>query len=115
MIVYDIRDLGPQLKPVGLLVITDDMINRVSMNWKKGKRTFLFIDEFHVVFQNEFSGNFFNSAWRQFRNSKLSSANALNVGTEFGLIAQSASYEIVRIDEGQPENDDAARVTEYMA
>jgi type IV secretory pathway VirB4 component len=67
MIVYDIRDLGPQLKPVGLLVITDAMINRVSMNWKKGKRTHLFIDEFHVVFQNEFSSNFFNSAWRQFR------------------------------------------------
>jgi type IV secretory pathway VirB4 component len=55
------------LKPVGLLVITDAMINRVSMNWKKGKRTHLFIDEFHVVFQNEFSSNFFNSAWRQFR------------------------------------------------
>jgi type IV secretory pathway VirB4 component len=67
MIVYDIRDLGPQLKPVGLLVITDAMINRVSMNWKKGRRTHLFIDEFHVVFQNEFSSNFFNSAWRQFR------------------------------------------------
>ena len=67
MIVYDIRDLGPQLKPMGLLVITDAMINRVAQNWKKGKRTHLFIDEFHVVFQNEYSSNFFNSAWRQFR------------------------------------------------
>jgi hypothetical protein len=67
MIVYDIRDLGSQLKPMGLLVITDAMINRVSENWKKGKRTHLFIDEIHVVFQNEFSSNFFNSAWRQFR------------------------------------------------
>ena len=67
MIVYDIRDLGSQLKAMGLLVITDAMINRVADNWKKGKRTHLFIDEFHVVFQNEFSSNFFNSAWRQFR------------------------------------------------
>lgn len=32
-----------------------------------GKRTHVFIDEFHVVFENEFSAAFFNSAWRQFR------------------------------------------------
>jgi len=67
MIVYDIRNLGPQLKPVAMLVITDAMINRVAENWKKGKRTHIFIDELHVVFQNEYSSNFFNSAWRQFR------------------------------------------------
>ena len=64
---YDIRDLGPQLKPVGLLVITDAMMNRVALNWKMGKRTHIFIDELHVVFQNEYSSNFLNSAWRQFR------------------------------------------------
>ena len=51
----------------GLLVITDTMLNRVTLNWKKGKRTHVFIDEFHVVFENEFSAQFFNSAWRQFR------------------------------------------------
>ena len=43
------------------------MLNRVTLNWKKGKRTHVFIDEFHVVFENEFSAQFFNSAWRQFR------------------------------------------------
>lgn len=64
---YDIHDLGAQLKPAGLLTITDAMLNRVTTNWKKGKRTHLFIDEFHVVYENEFSANFFNSAWRQFR------------------------------------------------
>ena len=67
MIVYDIMDLGEHLKTMGLLVITDAMLNRVSENWKRGKRTHLFIDEFHVVFQNEYSANFFNSAWRRFR------------------------------------------------
>lgn len=67
MIVYDIFDLGKQLKTMGLLVITDAMINRVTENWKKGKRTHIFIDEFHVVFENEYSGEFFNSAWRRFR------------------------------------------------
>lgn len=64
---YDIFKLGKQLKTMGLLVITDAMINRVNDNWRKGKRTHIFIDEFHVVFENEESASFFNSAWRQFR------------------------------------------------
>lgn len=67
VIVFNIHDLGEQLKPTGLLVITDTMLNRVTLNWKMGKRTHVFIDEFHVVFENEQSGIFFNSAWRQFR------------------------------------------------
>jgi len=67
ILVFDIHDLGTQLKPTGLLVITDTILNRVTLNWRKGKRTHVFIDEFHVVFENEYSGAFFNSAWRQFR------------------------------------------------
>ncbi len=67
MIVYDIHDLGRQLKTMGLLVITDAMLNRVTENCKKGKRTHIFVDEFHVVFENEHSAEFFSSAWRRFR------------------------------------------------
>lgn len=67
VVVFDIHDMGEQLKPAGLLVITDTMLNRVTLNWRKGRRTHVFIDEFHVVFENEFSAAFFNSAWRQFR------------------------------------------------
>lgn len=66
-VVFDIHGLGEQLKPAGLLVITDTILNRVTLNWKLGKRTHIFIDEFHIVFENEFSASFFNSAWRQFR------------------------------------------------
>jgi hypothetical protein len=36
MVVYDIMDLGKQLKTMGLLVITDAMINRVTENWRQG-------------------------------------------------------------------------------
>ena len=67
LLVYDIMELGRQLKTMGLLVITDAMINRVTDNWRAGKRTHIVIDEFHVVFENEYSGAFFNSAWRRFR------------------------------------------------
>lgn len=66
-VVFDIHGLGEQLKPAGSLVITDTILNRVTLNWKRGKRTHVFIDEFHVMFENEQSGIFFNSAWRQFR------------------------------------------------
>ena len=57
VVVFNIHDLGEQLKPTGLLVITDTMLNRVTLNWQRGKRTHVFIDEFHVVFENEQSGN----------------------------------------------------------
>ncbi|MCL2299671.1 MAG: ATP-binding protein [Firmicutes bacterium] len=67
MVVYDIFGLGKQLKAMGLLVVTDAILNRVTENWRQGKRTHIFLDEFHVVFENEHSGEFFNSAWRRFR------------------------------------------------
>ena len=67
IVVFDISALGSQLKQAALLVITDTMLNRVSLNSKLGKRTHIFIDEFHVVFENEYSAQFFSSAWRQFR------------------------------------------------
>ena len=67
ILVFDIHELSEQLKPAGLLVITDTILNRVNINWKQGRRTHIFIDEFHVVFGNEQGANFFDSAWRQFR------------------------------------------------
>lgn len=39
IVVYDILDLGEQLKTMGLLVITDAILNRVTENWKHGRRT----------------------------------------------------------------------------
>ena len=67
IVVYDIMGLGKQLKTMGLLVITDAMLNRVTRNRRQGKRTHIIIDEFHVVFESGYSGAFFSSAWRRFR------------------------------------------------
>ncbi len=90
MVVYDILDLGKQLKTMGLLVITDAMLNRVTENWKKGKRTHIFLDEFHVVFENEFSGTFFNSEWRRFR-KRNAFPNAITQNVEYLLDSVLAS------------------------
>ena len=64
---YDIHDLGEELKQPGFVTITDAMLNRVNRNWAQGRKTHVFIDEFHIAYENEYSGNFFTSAWRQFR------------------------------------------------
>lgn len=90
IISFDIHALGAQLKPVGLLVITDAILNRVTENWKKGKRTHVFVDEFHVVFENEYSANFFTSAWRQFR-KRHASPCAITQNVEYLLSSVSAS------------------------
>lgn len=90
MVVYDIMDLGKQLKTMGLLVITDAMLNRVTENWKKGKRTHIFLDKFHVVFENAYSGAFFNSAWRRFR-KRNAFPNAITQNVEYLLDSVLAS------------------------
>ena len=90
IISYDIYKLGKQLKTMGLLVITDAMINRVAENYKKGKRTHIIIDEIHVLFENEYSATFFNSAWRQFR-KRNAYPTAITQNVEYLLSSVDAS------------------------
>lgn len=47
IIAYDIRELGEQLMPLGMLVTLDAIYNRVIQNWKRGHRTWIFCDEFY--------------------------------------------------------------------
>ena len=47
IIAYDIRELGEQLMPLGMLVTLDAIYNRVIQNWKRGRRTWIFCDEFY--------------------------------------------------------------------
>ena len=48
IICYDIKDLGKQLKTIGMLVVLDSIFNRITQNRYKGKNTFIFIDETYV-------------------------------------------------------------------
>jgi len=72
IISYDIHDLSEDLKQPGFVTITDAMINRVNANWAQGRKTHVIVDEFHIAYENEYSGNFFTSAWRQFRKRNAS-------------------------------------------
>lgn len=67
LIAFGIRDLGKQLKTVGMLVMLDAIRNRVARNRERGKRTHVFLDEMHVFFENELSSTFLAESWKQFR------------------------------------------------
>lgn len=67
IIAYDIRELGEQLMPLGMLVTLDAIYNRVIQNWKRGRRTWIFCDEFYILFRYEYSANFFYKLWKRIR------------------------------------------------
>ena len=67
IIAYDIRELGEQLMPIGMLVTLDAIFNRVIQNWKKGKTTWIFADEIYLMFRYEYSANFFYKLWKRIR------------------------------------------------
>lgn len=67
IMLFDIFDLGSQLKTVGMLVMLDAILNRVIENHKRGRRTWIYIDEIYLFFANEYSTNFLEESWKRFR------------------------------------------------
>ena len=67
LVCYDILDLGKQLLPIGMLVVLDSILNRITMNRSKGRNTFIFIDEIYLLFQYEYSANFLFTLWKRVR------------------------------------------------
>ena len=64
---YDILELGDQMKSIGLLIMLDNIMNRVMANRKRGKYTRVYIDEAHLFFKNPYSAEFLLKAWKRFR------------------------------------------------
>ena len=67
LICYDILDLGKQLQPIGMLVVLDSIFNRITANRKRGRDTFIFIDEIYLLFQYEYSAEFLFTLWKRVR------------------------------------------------
>ena len=67
LICYDILDLGKQLMPIGMLVVLDSILNRITRNRAQGRKTFVFIDEIYLLFQHEYSANFLFTLWKRVR------------------------------------------------
>lgn len=66
-VVYDIRDLGKQLKTMGMLIVLDQIWNRITQNRAIGRRTWLYIDEIYLLFQNEYSANYLFELYKRAR------------------------------------------------
>lgn len=67
MVVYDVRDLGKQLRTLGMLVVLDQIWNRITSNREKGVRTWIYIDEIQLLFSNEYCSNYFFELWSRAR------------------------------------------------
>ncbi len=65
-VVYDIRDIG-DLKEVGSHICLDNIWNKMIENKAKGKRTWLYIDEFHLLMNNETSAKYIAEIWKRAR------------------------------------------------
>lgn len=64
---YDIRKLGKQLLSMGMLVILDSFLNRITRNRRLGRNTWIYIDEIYLLFQHEYSANFLFTLWKRVR------------------------------------------------
>lgn len=67
LLCYDILDLGEQLRPVGMLIVLDSILNRITQNRAAGRQTFVFIDEIYLLFMHEYSANFLFTLWKRVR------------------------------------------------
>ena len=67
IVCYDIIDLGEQLMPIGMLVILDSILNRISQNRQKGKNTYIFIDEIYLLFKYKYTSEFIYKLWKRIR------------------------------------------------
>lgn len=67
IVCYDILELGEQMKSIGLLIMLDNIFNRVMANRKRGKYTRVYVDEAHLYFKNPYSADFLLKCWKRFR------------------------------------------------
>jgi len=65
--VYGIRDLGTELSPITMLVMMESIQNRIIENGKRGVATWLYIDEFHVLLNSEYSAKYLQQLWKKVR------------------------------------------------
>lgn len=72
IICFDTGKLDGDLKTIGNLIVTDCLVNRVTENNKNGYWTDLFLDEFQTMLKEQFSAQYFNSAWRRYRKRSAS-------------------------------------------
>ena len=67
IVAFDIKELGKQLKKIGMLVVQDQVWNRVTINREAHKATRYYIDEFHLLLKEEQTAAYSVEIWKRFR------------------------------------------------
>ena len=67
IVCYDIKELGKQLKKIGMLVVQDQVWNRVTINRAEKKSTRYYMDEFHLLLKEEQTAAYSVEIWKRFR------------------------------------------------
>ena len=67
VICYDIKELGKQLKKIGMLIVQDQVWNRVTINRASKKATRYYADEFHLLLKEPQTANYSIEIWKRFR------------------------------------------------
>lgn len=67
LVCFDIKELGKQLKKIGMLVVQDQVWNRVTINREAKKSTRYYIDEMHLLLKEEQTAAYTVEIWKRFR------------------------------------------------
>ena len=67
LICFDIKELGKQLKKIGMLIVQDAVWNRVTINRNEHKSTRYYVDEFHLLLKEEQTAAYSVEIWKRFR------------------------------------------------
>lgn len=67
LVCFDIKGLGKQLKKLGMLILQDTVWNRVTINRAEKKKTWFYIDEFHLLLKEEQTAAYSVEIWKRFR------------------------------------------------
>ena len=67
LVCFDIKQLGKQLKKLGMLIVQDQVWNRVTVNRAERKSTRYFMDEFHLLLKEEQTAAYSVEIWKRFR------------------------------------------------
>ena len=67
IVCYDIKELGKQLKKLGMLIVQDQVWGRVTANRAEGKATRYYMDEFHLLLKEEQTAAYSVEIWKRFR------------------------------------------------